>query len=184
MELPCWWAAGVRRQVICTLHKLLWVHDRANYFSNEAENAGRLEYYIVKSLLVNSVCDQILCCFKYHITCSILVGVNEYVWICQWICMPPNLINILANSTSSDVWHKLHPLRSRLAPFVYVSFISKPLWIGCRIVRTQCSGGRASPTQRMELKPCSQSKKGELLGGTRRRRRSQPQPWLWYVPHL
>lgn len=60
-------------EVICSQHKLLRVHDRANYLGNEAENAGRLEYYIVKSVLVNSVCDQISCCFKYHITCSTLV---------------------------------------------------------------------------------------------------------------
>lgn len=110
-------------EVICSQHKLLRVHDRANYLGNEAENAGRLEYYIVKSVLVNSVCDQISCCFKYHITCSTLVWVNEYVWMCQWICMPPNLINILTNSTSSDVWHKLYPFRSRLAKFVYVSYL-------------------------------------------------------------
>lgn len=66
-------AAGVRRRVICSQLKLLRVHDRANYLGNEAENAGRLEYYIVKSFRVNSVCDQISCCFKYHITCSTLV---------------------------------------------------------------------------------------------------------------
>lgn len=112
-------AAGVRRRVICSQLKLLRVHDRANYLGNEAENAGRLEYYIVKSFRVNSVCDQISCCFKYRITCSTLVWANEYVWICHWICMPPNLINILTNSTGRDVWHKLHPSRSRLAQFVY-----------------------------------------------------------------
>lgn len=32
--------------------------------------------------------------------------------------MPPNLINILTNSTGRDVWHKLHSSRSRLAQFV------------------------------------------------------------------
>lgn len=120
VELQRLEAAGVRR-VICSQLKLLRVHDRANYLGNEAENAGRLEYYIVKSFRVNSVCDQISCCFKYHITCSTLVWANEYVWICHWICMPPNLINILTNSTSRNVWHKPHPSRSRLAQFVHVS---------------------------------------------------------------
>lgn len=123
VELQPLQAAGVPRRVICSQLKLLRVHDRANYLGNEAENAGRLEYYIVKSFRVNSVCDQISCCFKYHITCSTLVWANEYGWMCHWICMPPNLINILTNSTSRDVWHKLHPPRSRLAQFVCVCHV-------------------------------------------------------------
>lgn len=48
VELQRLEAAGVRRRVICSQLKLLRVHDRANYLGNEAENAGRLEYYIVK----------------------------------------------------------------------------------------------------------------------------------------
>lgn len=41
--------------------------------------------------------------------------------------MPPNLINILTNSTSNVVWHRLHLFRSKLAQFVYVSyFVQSP----------------------------------------------------------
>lgn len=41
--------------------------------------------------------------------------------------MPPNLINILTNSTSNVVWHRLRLFRSKLVQFVHVSyFVQSP----------------------------------------------------------
>lgn len=68
--------------------------------------------------------------------------------------MPPNLIDIVPNSTSSDVWHKLHPFRSRLAQFVYVSYLfqspselAAKLYVACEV------GNRPSYIQGKEFKP-------------------------------
>lgn len=177
-ELQRLGAAGVRR-VICSQLKLPRVHDRANYLGNEAENAGRLEYYIVKSFCVNSVCDQISCCFKYHITCSTLVWANEYVWRCHWICMPPNLINILTNSTSRNVWHKPHPSGSRLAQFVRVSYsFQNPSELAVWSYTPEGLG----TSREGALQGCCSQGRDRSLSSVLSPRRSQLQPCLLSVP--
>lgn len=57
--------------------------------------------------------------------------------------MPPNLINILTNSTSNIVWHKLHPFRNKLAQFVYVSwFIQNPSELATKFYAPSEAGDR------------------------------------------
>lgn len=71
--------------------------------------------------------------------------------------MPPNLINIVTNNTSNDVWHKLHPFRSRLAQFVYGSCLfQSPSELAAKLY-ILC-GVQASHILGEEVKPFLQSK--------------------------
>lgn len=66
--------------------------------------------------------------------------------------MPPNLINILTNSTSNIVWHKLHPFRNKLAQFVYLScFIQNPSELATKFYTPSEAGDRYATSREGNL---------------------------------